>query len=215
MGWFIGIGILMILACIPLGIKVSYDIGGPIVKILAGPIKITLFPRQKQKKEIKQKKSLQTEKSESKETPAAKHVQANSQASTKQTSKSSGRLKDFFPLVKMMLDFLGDLRRKIRLDDLYLRLILASSDPCDLAINYGKTWAAVGNLLPVLEKFFVIKNRDIQVECDFTAPETTVIARAEVTITFGRLVSLIIVYGFRAIKEYLSIRNQRKGGAAK
>ena len=114
----------------------------------------------------------------------------------------------------MALDLLNDFRRKLRLDDLYLRLILASSDPCDLAINYGKTWAAVGNFLPVLEQIFVIKKRDVEVECDFTASETKVIARLDMTITLGRLLALVAVYGFRALKEYLAIRNKRKGGAA-
>ena len=96
---------------------------------------------------------------------------------------------------------------------LYLRLILASSDPCDLAVNYGKTWAAVGNLQPVLNRIFVIKKQDIEVECDFTADETLVIARLDITITLGRLLSLVAVYGFRAVKEFLKFKKKRKGGA--
>ena len=117
--------------------------------------------------------------------------------------------------MKTGLDLLGDFRRKLRIDNLYLRLILASADPCDLAVNYGKTWAAVGNLMPVLEKCFVIQKRDVQVQCDFTASETLVIARADITITLGRLVALVAVYGFRGLKEFLILRNKRKGGAAK
>ena len=99
--------------------------------------------------------------------------------------------------------------------ELYLRLILASDDPCDLAVNYGKTWAAVGNLIPALEQWFVIKKRDVEVECDFTASEVKVIARLEITITLGRLLSLVAVYACRGIKEFIVFRNKRKGGACK
>ena len=133
----------------------------------------------------------------------------------KKEKKKGGSLTDFIPFVKLIFNFLGDFRRKLRLDNLYLRLVLASSDPCDLAVNYGKTWAAVGNLLPALEKWFVIKKRDVEVECDFTASETLVVAKIDVTITLGRLLSLLVTYAVRALREYLNFRNKRKGGAAK
>ena len=97
--------------------------------------------------------------------------------------------------------------------ELYLRLILAGDDPCDLAVNYGKTWTAVGNFLPALERWFVIKKKDVEVECDFAATETKVIARLEITITLGRLLSLVAVYACRGLKEFIVFRNKRKGGA--
>ena len=80
-------------------------------------------------------------------------------------------------------------------------------------INYGKAWAAAGNILPQLERFLVIRKRDVQVCCDFTADVTTVYLRADVTITVGRLLGLLVKYGIRACKEYFKIINKRKGGA--
>ena len=115
--------------------------------------------------------------------------------------------------MKEALRFLGDFRRKLRVDVLEMKLIMASDDPCDLAVNYGRAWAAVGNLLPQLERLFVIKKRDIQVECDFTASETLVIARLDLTITLGRLLAAVVVFGVRALKEFLKIKKKRKGGA--
>ena len=175
----------------------------------------------KEKKENKGKPGKkQTEESKNsqpaaQEEPLPQPPQPPREEKPREKKKKGGSLTDFLPLVKVALDFLGDFRRKLRLDNLYLRLILASSDPCDLAVNYGKTWAAVGNLLPVLEQCFVIKKRDVEVECDFTASETLVIARIDVTITLGRLISLIVVYAVRALKEFIILRNKRKGGAAK
>ena len=120
---------------------------------------------------------------------------------------------DFLPLVKLVFQFLGDFRRKLRLDNLYLRLIMAADDPCDLAVNYGRAWAAVGNLMPRLEKIFVIRKRDIEVECDFTASETLVTVRLDVTITLGRLLGLLFGYAVRALIQFLKIKKKRKGGA--
>ena len=212
MGMFITFGILFLLAVLPLGVRIRYDHGGFALRVILGPIKLTVFPRPKKEK----KKEPPKEKAEAQKQEEAlpKPPQPPKKKSGEKTEKG-GSLTDFLPLVKVALDLLGDFRRKLRVDDLYLRLVLASSDPCDLAVNYGKTWAAVGNLMPVLEKCFVIKKRDVEVECDFTASETKVIARLEITITLGRLLSLIAVYAVRGIKEFIVFRNKRKGGACK
>lgn len=122
-------------------------------------------------------------------------------------------MEDFLPLVKVALDLLGDLRRKLRLNRLEIKLILAGDDPCDLAVNYGRAWSALGNLIPQLERLFVIQKRDMEVACDFTASETLVSARLDMTITLGRLLALAVRYGVRAGKEFLSIKKKRKGGA--
>ena len=66
----------------------------------------------------------------------------------------------------------------------------------------------MGNLMPQLERLFVIKRRDVEVECDFTASETLVIARLDLTITLGRLLGLAIVYGIRALREFLKLQKK-------
>lgn len=209
MGWLFFV--LLLLAVLPLGVWIRYDEAGPLVRIVAGPLKITVFPVRK--KEKKAKKAKQDAAPEAKEAPPPELPQPSmEQQPTKKTN--GGSLVDFLPLVKVALDLLGDLRRKLRVDELYLRLILASSDPCDLAVNYGRTWAAVGNLIPQLERYFVIKKRDIAVECDFTAEKTLVYLQMKITITFGRLLSLLTIYGFRGLREFLKLKKKRKGGAA-
>ena len=120
---------------------------------------------------------------------------------------------DFLPLVKLALELLNCFRRKLRVDNLRLKLVLAGDDPCDLAVNYGRAWAALGNLLPRLERVLVIRKRDLNVECDFTADSTVVTAGLDITITLGRLIALAVVYGLRGLKEFLSISKKRKGGA--
>lgn len=212
MGWLIALAVLVLLASLPLGVSVKYDSGGPLVRLLAGPGKLTLYPRPKKKPKPEKKTSEKPAEPEKPKQEEPKPPQPPKEEAPKPQEKG-GSLLDFLPLVKTALDLLGDFRRKLRVKNLELKLILAGNDPCDLAVNYGRTNAAMGNLLPQLERLFVIKKRDIQVECDFTASETLVIARLDVTITLGRLLSLGVRYGLRALKEFLTIKKKRKGGA--
>ena len=119
-------------------------------------------------------------------------------------------MSDFLPLLYTVLDFLKDLRRKFRVKYLQLLLVMAGDDPCDLAISYGKAWAAVGNLMPLLEQFFVIQKRNVQVACDFTQSKTLIDLKIDITITLGRLLNLAGVYGVRLIREYLKITIKEK-----
>ena len=208
MGWVIFFAVVLLLAILPLGVFVSYDEDGVLVKIVAGPVKITLFPRPKKEKKSEKKSKKKTSASPAEQLP--KPPQPPKQV---QEKKKGGSWTDFLPLVQVALDFLGSFRRKLRINQLELKLTMAGDDPCDLAVNYGRAWAAVGNLMPQLERLFVIKDRNIEVACDFTASQTLVEFRSEVTITLGRLVSLAVVYGIRVFREFWKLKTKRKGGA--
>ena len=208
MGWVIFFAVVLLLAILPLGVFVSYDEDGVLAKIVAGPVKITLFPRPKKEKKSEKKSKKKTSASPAEQLP--KPPQPPKQIPEK---KKGGSWTDFLPLVQVALDFLGSFRRKLRINRLDLKLTMAGDDPCDLAVNYGRAWAAVGNLMPQLERLFVIKKRNIEVACDFTASQTLVKFRSEATITLGRLVSLAVVYGIRVFREFWKLKTKRKGGA--
>lgn len=214
MGWWITLGILFLLAILPLGVCVRYDAAGAFVAILAGPLRITLLPRKKKAKKQKKQKEPAAKRQDTVAQAAPKNPEPPKQEKkTNKEQKTGGSWTDFLPLVKELFRFLGNFRRKLRLNRLELKLIMAADDPCDLAVNYGRAWAAVGNLMPQLERFFVIQKRDVEVECDFTASKTLVIARLDITITLGRLLSAVAVFGVRALIQFLKIKKKRKGGA--
>lgn len=212
MGWWIALGVIFLLGILPLGVSARYSGEGPLLRVVIGPVRLTLFPRKKKEKKPKPVKKP-AEQPKKQEEPLPKPPQPPKQEPAADKKEKGGSLLDFLPLVKVALNFLGDFRRKLRVNRLELKLILAGGDPCDLAVNYGRAWAAVGNLMPQLERLFVIKKRDVEVECDFTASETLVIARLDLTITLGRLLGLAIVYGIRALREFLKLQKKRKGGA--
>ena len=201
MGWLIALAVLLILAWLPLGATVRYNSDGFSLKVIAGPLRIGILPgKPEEKKEQKPKKE--------------KKQAAPTQKKTGKTAEEEqgGPVTDFLPILKTVLDLLNAFRRKLRINHLKVKLIMAADDPCDLAVNYGKAWAALANLMPVLEKCFVIKKRDLEVECDFEASQTVIIARVDLTITLGRLLGILVWYGVRALVQFISIQNKRKGG---
>lgn len=221
MGWLVTLGVIVLLAVLPLGVFVRYNSEGALVRVVLGPVKITVFPLpKKQKKEKKPKEPTEKEKQAQakaeEEASLPKPPQPPKQEKPKAEKKEQGgSLLDFLPLVKLVFGLLGDFRRKLRVNELYLRLIMAGGDPATLAINYGRANGALGALMPKLDQWFVIKKRDVEIECDFESSETKVIAKLQITITLGRLLALAAVYGFRGLKEVLSIQKKRKGGAVK
>ena len=202
MGWLITLAVLFLIAIAPLGVRIRYDESGAYVAIIVGAFRIGVIPS-KPKQKNKNKKQKEAKPTAEKKEPAKKE--------NKKTN--GGSITDFLPLVRIVLDFLEGFRRKLRVDHLQMKLILGGGDPTDLACNYGKGWAVLGSLMPLLERVLVIKKRDLEVECDFTADKTTITAGADLTIRVWRLLALALAHGPRAIKKYLSIMKIRKGGA--
>lgn len=128
MGIWIAIAVLVILAILPLGVYIRYNDTGFLLRVVVGPVKITVYPRRKKPKIRK----AQSQKQKSEKKTASAPMEEKPPQPTKpqsETNEKGGSLTRFLPLVKLGLQFLGDFRRKLRLDDLYLRLILAGDDP--------------------------------------------------------------------------------------
>ncbi len=177
-----------LVACLPLSVKGIYDAGGFAAKLYIGPFPYTLYPRDKKEKK---EKTVKTDKKP--------EVQKESEpAEKKEKGGSSQTLK---LLLKQLPDFLSDFRRKLRVKNIRLHYVMAGGDPADMALNYGRAWAAIGNLWPYLERFFIIKKRDVSVGCDFEGTEPTIYAQLHISITVGRVIALACKYGWRLIKN--------------
>ena len=203
MGWLIAFGILVLIAIIPAGASIFYDEDGFRAFVIAGPFRIPVFPVKK--KEKKEKPQKEVKKKTGKPSP--------SKAKPKEKNKKGGSILDFLPVLDKTLDFLSAFRRKLRVPHLELKLILGGGDPSGVAYNYGRGWVVLGNLMPLLDSVLYIKKRDLEVECDFLAEKTTVVARFDISITIGRLLSLVMIQGVPVLYQLLKVLNKRKGGA--
>lgn len=192
MGWLIAAGVLLLLLILPVGVRGIYNVCGLSAYLLIGPVSVRIFPASKASKQEHQKK------------PGGKKTQKD---------RTGGSLSDFKPLVRMVLTLLDEFRQKLRVSRLDFQLILAGQDPCDVSLLYARAWAIVGNILPQLERVFVIKDRHIDIGCDYVTEKSRVYAGIDLTITVGRLLYLAVRHGFPILKEYKNILNTRKGGA--
>lgn len=203
MGWLIFLAILIGLGCLPLGVRLRYDEDGPLAAVLLGRLPIVLYPVPGWLKKLTSREKKPGENKPKEEKPKKEKPKKAAE------NPQGGSWKKFLPLVQLGLHFLGDFRRKLRVNRLVLRLTLAGDDPCDLAVNYGRAWAAVGNLLAAMQRAFVIQKRDVEVQCDFLGEETKVVFAMDLTITLGRILGLLVKYGIRAVAILLKMKNQK------
>lgn len=196
--WLAVVIILFLLCLLPVGVSAAYDRSGATAAFTVSFLRFQIYPRKKK---------------DSESNADAKKKYKDDFESESSQKKHQGTLSDFLPLLRLILDFLSDFKRKLRVRNLELKLILAGGDPADLAINYGRACAAVGNLMPHIERCFVIKKRDVSVACDFAADQTLVDARIDLTITLGGLLWIAGYHGIRIFRKYKTIMNQMKDGA--
>ena len=227
--WLIIPGILLLLCLLPLGIGAVYGKQGPKVYLIIWKVKIPLYPR-KPKKPKKEKAPVKPSGNPPRQENKQEPVLSKGQKPTKEAKQEASPAKGNNPpkeakqeedapwdfeklksLLHLIVPFLGDLRRKIRITRLQGYLLLAGGDPCDLAVNYGRAWAALGNLQALLSRAFVIRKQDLQVDCDFAGDNTLFYGRADITITVGRLLSLVLRYGWKLLKS----TKMKKGGGMK
>lgn len=198
--WLVIVIVLLLLLCIPIGVSAQYNDSGFRASLKLGFIRVPLYPAKAPAKE-KPRKAEKTNSTQLKK------------ATGKEGQNSSKSLTDFLPVLRLIFDFLVDFRKKLRVNLLELHVVLAGGDPCDTAINYGRTQIAAGTLIPLLDRFLIIKHKDIHIGCDFVAPQSTYAGKIELSITVAFILQLLGFHGVRFLLNYLKIYNKRKGGA--
>ena len=185
---------LVLIGCIPVDVDARYNAEGVFLAAKLGPIRLQLLPQKPKKKKKQQKK------------PEKAPEKAASQEK-KPNPILSGGVDGILQLLDIVLVTLGDLRRKLRVNELTLYVhIGGSDDPAKAAMGYGRAWAAIGAITLSLERLFRHKKEDIRPALDYTISNTQVDAHLVTTITIGRSLALALRAGIR----FLKILNERK-----
>ncbi|MCI6728911.1 MAG: DUF2953 domain-containing protein [Clostridiales bacterium] len=196
------LGILLLILLLPAGVHVRYDREGLLVRLVLGPVRWQLLPRRRKKKEKAGKKEQAKEKSPPK--AAAGHKKPPEE------QKKGGSLRELLTYVPTGLELLNAIRRSLVMRKLELLVNLGGDDPCDLALLYGKAWAGLGSIIPLLERCFRIRRRNIQVFCDFTAESTEIFAQGEIVACPARLLGIAVRYGWRLFRQYEKNKKTKK-----
>lgn len=199
--WMIVLLVLAVLdfiGCILVGVDVGFD-GELRVSLKIGFIRVRILPP-KPKKPKKQKMKQ----------PAAKKP-AQKPAAAPKKPLFSGDPKELRALLQLGVQTLGDLRRKLRVEVLTLFVYFGGGDdPAKNAIAYGRAWAVIGSITPLLDQLFVIQKRRIEPRFAPQEDKLRVEGRIVLTITIGRALAL----GIRAGLGFLRIVSNKKKGDA-
>ena len=198
------LAVLVLLALIPLGAHVRYDIEGAFVWVVAGPFRIRLLPKKpkKQKKAGKEKKKKEKKPKKPKEPEPAEK---------KEKQPVGGLIRDFMPFVRLGLDLLGCFFRKLRVPVLTLHIGFGGAgDPAGAAINYGRAWSAIGAIMQPIRAKTRIRKENVSCSCDFTQGDMRVFAECKAVFLLGDLVAMAVRYGLRALRLYLRMKKNKK-----
>lgn len=195
----IGLGIaaavILIIALLPVGITARFDGEDTDIRLIIGP-----FRRKAKPSGINYLELIDT-------------LYA---AEEEIVGTSAGRgsvVRRFLSQLRSLVMLLSEARQIIKIRRLELKLILGGDDPCDVALAYGATAAAVWNLLGALDRLFVIQKRDVDIGCDFESTQTLVTARLDFTLPVYRLVTFLWRYVVRLVRIEMKKQNKQKGGA--
>lgn len=179
------LGVLLAIGCIPVGIRAVYDEAAAVYLTVLG-VRIRLYPMKQKEKQKKQDEPQQKEKKKFKFPPRT-------------------QLEEYLHL---LLEVLGRFRRRLVVKTLTLHAVFGGDDPADAALNYGRAWAAIGVVMPLMEQCFTIRRRDVG--AFLQEGEETIRLKAELhaTLTVGRFLQLALLALWRFLKIYRSHKNQ-------
>ena len=196
--WFllILVALITIVIILPVGVRVRYQEDTLKMWYTIGPIRLLRYPDDdtSRKKRKKSKISVRTVLNEP--------IKAN--------RRYDNVIGDFWAELKTTLELFWFLRPKLRIQRLELKLHLAGDDPAAVALQYGGAWAAIGGLLPLLEEAFILKKRQLDVDCNFNGGATTLDAKLDITIGLGRLVWCLVRYSMDVLDRTETKHTERR-----
>ena len=173
------------------GVDAEYDGEALLLRLKAGPVRITILPKkEKPEKPKKKKKEKQPKAEKSKESPLT--------------------LPTLLKLVRPALEALGSFRRKLSVDLLRLHARVGTSDPYNTAMTFAYLQSAVYGLHPLVERALNVKERDVWLTPDFTSDDIAAEGRLIGTIRIGQIAGIALVLGWKALLVILRQR-KRKG----
>jgi len=164
--------IFILLALLRFGFIVEYSEVGFEMWVKAGFLRLRLKDKDKREKPKKKKPKKKKEK--------------------KPGRKGPGSLSEFFDMLRAVKKALDRLRRKLLIKQLTIHYTSASDDPSKTALQFGAANAVFGAIIPVLERNFKIRRRDLKAAADFNAEENGIYAKIIVSIAVWEVVYIVL-----------------------
>lgn len=185
-GWIfllVIVALLILISQIRLGGRVVYEEGEIRAILIVGPLRLQMYPKQSENSRKQKKEKTSAKAHERKETP------------------KGGTVERFMELLPTVVEAVQALKRRIRIDRLKLSVIWGADDPAAAAIGYGRANAVLGMIWPLLDNNFKVKKCDFKADVDYGRTEPELTADAAITMTFGQLISFVVLYGVKLFRS--------------
>jgi len=200
--------LLVLIGLTKVGARVIYD-GELQLHLVAGPFRISLLKKGKEKKEKKEKQEATGKKRSKKTQDAATMSQSVDPAEGKTKKKKKQKNPWVSALLAHWMDLLSLVGRVLRMpvvDEFLLRVSFCGKDPADTALNYGRACAAAGALLPVIENSARIHDPNVEIVYQEESDEMQIFVRAALTVQIYQIFALV----FAALGLLFQIYQEKK-----
>ncbi len=121
-------------------------------------------------------------------------------AETNQKQKG-GDLNYFISLIRLGVKTAGKLLSNVRIHKLKIDATIASKDPFQTAMMFGGSGAAVGILLPLIEKNFKLEKHTVNVYADFESDEPKLVLFADCSVLVFHLIAIALCFAYNLWKN--------------
>ena len=188
--------LLFFVGQIRLGGGAEYSAEGLKAHLRAGSFRFQVFPgKEKGEKKARKKK------------PKPKKPPKGEEESESKAGGAIELVKAFLPLV---CEAAGELKRRIRIDELRLDCTAGGGDAAQTAMTFGGANAVVGMILPLVQQNFDLKEYRVRTAVDFNAKGPTIYVYAAFSARLGQLVSFGLRFGWKFLMAYRKQKNMKK-----
>lgn len=186
--------ILFFLSLIRVGGEAEYSADGAIVRLRVGAFHFQIYPLRRPRRGKKAKKAhKKSEKTETEPEP--------------KPGAPLALVRRFLPLVG---EAAGALKRRIRIDRLFLDVTAGGRDAAAAALSFGRINGVVGMIWPIFEQNFDVRNHRIRTAVDYQAKGLTVSLNVAFSARLGQLISFAVRYGLKFFTCYRSAKSAPK-----
>ena len=176
------LSVLLLIALLRVGVIIEYSSEGLKIWSKFAFIKLRVHDSKDKKPKKKKKKKVKDK--------------------DKKSSLKPGSLREFLEMLKIIKNMLGRLKRKLLIKTLIIHYTSASDNPAKTALQFGAASAVFGTVLPILERHFRIKKRELNAWADFNANEPGIYAKLTISIAIWE--SLYVLFALLPIFSIVS-----------
>jgi len=179
------VAVIILIALLRVGVSVEYSGDGVSVKARMGPIRVRVFPAREVSPEIAAERAAKK---------AIKKV-AKKEAKKKrkrEAPKKPGTAKQFLEMLPSVKTVLSRLRRRLLIKKLTIHYTAAGDDPYNTAMLFGAANVVFETVVPMLEKSFRIRRRDLRADVNFELDAPVIYAKAVISLAVWEAIYIVL-----------------------